>query len=209
MPANKSKTDGGDQAFLDAWRDLEQMLRDENKTVQAIETNLAAMSREGDASKLRICRQVRNFLTHDGPGFVAASPAMTEFIEDLIMEIRRAKGTARTVMTSAAKYGCVSADEPVDAAARVLLSKRRDAILVLDYNRTLMGAFDARSLAYAVTEGTASGPVRVLADRYSLDSRLPTVRDDTPVDSLPATRCAVIDAKGKCVGVVNPERAWR
>lgn len=209
MATNKNARPDNDKAFLDAWRDMEQLLRDAGRTVQDIEANLTAKSRESDASKLRICRQIRNFLTHDGPGFVSAQPAMAEFIRALSAEIRRAGGTARTVMTSAARYGCVSADASVKDAARVLLDKRRDSILVLDSNKELLGAFDARSMASALTDSEASGSVRVLAGRHGLDSRLPTVREDAPVPDIPGSRCVVIDAKGRCVGVVNPERPWR
>ncbi len=206
-------TDGKNQdqntKFLEAWRSLELLLRDDNKTVQDYENTLSYQNRDTDASRLRICRQIRNFLVHDGTGFVAAAAEMTRFVEDLATELQRAKGTARTTMMSVAKYGYVTPGETTAAAARVLLNKHRDSVLVLDTDKKLLGAINIMSLATAISENTSAGMVRTLVDRYNLDTQLPVVHDDTPVANIPDTRCVVQNSKGQCIGVVNAGKAWR
>ena len=55
-----------DKAFLDAWRELESILQDEGPCrVMDLEENLVRQNRSLDASKLRTCRQIRNFLIQD------------------------------------------------------------------------------------------------------------------------------------------------
>ena len=70
------------QLFLDTYKKLEGLLRDQNLQVKDYEETLP----EDKASKLRLCRNLRNFLSHetDGAKYVDICPNLQAFIEDLI-----------------------------------------------------------------------------------------------------------------------------
>lgn len=194
--------------FLDLWRELEAALKEEGPiTVQDLERNLDARSRQDDVSKLRMCRQVRNYLTHDGPGLVAATEAMCGFVSAMAYEVRRARGTVKDHMLSAARYGTAGLDDTVKDAASRMVSKGRPDVLVLDSDKKLAGVLTARGLAAALSESAGAKKIKYLADRYCLDG-VGTVMSDTPPKSAPETKCAVLDKNGRCVGVWNPDRGW-
>lgn len=71
--------------FLDAYRNLENELRAENKTVLEYENSLQDANVQ---EKLKLCRITRNYLSHQDTKFVLATKEMISFIENLTKEIR-------------------------------------------------------------------------------------------------------------------------
>lgn len=196
--------------FLDLWREMETALNEEGPcTVLDLEHNLDARSRSADVSKLRICRQIRNFLVHDGHDIVAATQAMCDFITAMTYEIRRARGTAKNHMMTAAKYGALGPEDSVAAAGAMMLSKKRDGILILDGSKRLLGVFGTRAMAMSLADGYCKDKIQAVIDRNGLDRDIQSVLDTDPAKSVPDCRAVVTDAKGRCVGVVNPEGRWQ
>ena len=208
--ASKKKLD---EKFLEAWRGLEAALKDaDGPSVMTVEDNLKARSREADADRLRACRQVRNYLTHSERGFLPVSDEMIKFLQDMAKEVRAARGTAKTEMISAAKYGAVSPDDPVSKACALMLSKTRDGVLVLNADKKLVGVLGWRGMARALADASQDARallVGYLAKNGGLDADITETNADTPVIDAPKVRAAVLDAKGRCIGVLNPERPWR
>lgn len=197
-----------DKAFLDAWRELESILQDEGPCrVMDLEENLVQQNRSLDASKLRTCRQIRNFLIHDGPGFVSATGAMTAFVESMIYEILRVNGTVKDLMVSAAKYGACCDSEDICRAGSIIAAKKNGDLLVLDSGKNLMGIFGPRAMAMALAGGYGADRLAGLIAMGALD-RAVTIPADMPAKQAPEHKCAVVDAKGRCVGVLHPERSW-
>lgn len=210
QPASKKKLE---EKFLDAWRGLETALKDaDGPSAATLEDNLKARSREADADRLRACRQVRNYLVHSERGFLPVSDEMVRFLQDMAKEVRAARGTAKTEMVSAAKYGAVSPDDPVSKACAVMLSKKRDGVLVLNADKKLLGIFDYRAMAPALADTSQDARallVGYFAKNGGLYTDIAETAADTPVIDAPGCRAAVLDPKGRCIGVLNPERPWR
>lgn len=198
-----------EKQFLEKYRDLENALRDEgNLSVADIERNLEAQSRQRESSMLRMCRVTRNFLVHDGPGFASVTPAMASFLDDIAYEVRTAKGTAKDRMETLARYGAVKKSDTVRDAGALVLAKKHGDLLVLDEDGSMLGLFDARAMAGALSDGKPSDIIGKIAARGGLRDKLPTVPVDTPVKELPGHRAVVVDRNGKPKGVVDAGKPW-
>lgn len=197
-----------DTKFLDAWRALETACKDEGPLMVAdLERNLESQSRPDDASMLRMCRMLRNFMVHDGCGFAEPTKAMTDFLVALESEVCRAKGTVSDHKMTPARYGYLVPDDPISAAGKQILSKKRTDALVLDASKKPVGIFGARAMAASLDAFHGLKSVRDAIDQCLLDP-VPTVFASEPSKSAPDHKCAVIDAKGVCTGIWNADRGW-
>lgn len=209
MPKDRARQIS-DKEYLDAWRDLELALKEEGQiTAQDLEGNLQARSRTADTDRLRICRQVRNFIMHGGAGFVTGTDAMRDFLRGLEHEIRRVRGVVKDHMVTSAKYGCVGPNELVCKAASLALTRKHGDVLVIDGDKNLIGVFGPEAMAKALAEGACADRISFPAVMKLLDRDVQKVRYDDPSRDAPDKRCVVLDPKGRCVGVYNPEKGWR
>lgn len=197
-----------DKEFLELWRDLENACKDEGPlTVLELEKNLDARSRTTDVAMLRMCRVTRNFMVHDGCGFIEPTPAMCLFLQNIVYEVKRVRGTVSDHMLTPARYGCVKPDTAVAEAARVMLSKKRRDVLVIGQDKSFLGVLGPRAMAAALAGGEYDAPVQYLADSRLLDPAT-IVSSDCPAKSAPAHKCVVIDRKEKCAGVWDENGGW-
>lgn len=72
--------------FLDAFKELETELRGLGLSVLDYENNLPDGT---EKERLKICRIIRNYLSHQDKKFVTASEEMIKFISDLALNARR------------------------------------------------------------------------------------------------------------------------
>lgn len=71
--------------FLDAYKSLENELRDDGLTVLDFENTM----KEGtNKERLKVCRIMRNYMSHNDTNFLTASDKQVSFLEDLIDQIR-------------------------------------------------------------------------------------------------------------------------
>lgn len=205
MPSQKNTTSQTQiTKFLDAWRTLEQACTEEkNMTVQQFEQELETAGRQAEASRLRICRQVRNFLVHDSQDFVTPTNAMCAFTAEMAKAARLANGTARDVMTSAAAYGQATMGDDMTKVAMLLLSKKRGDVIIKDRDGSFAGMAGARTFASALAEKKIKAIVPAILDQPPC-----TVDASAPVSTLPEGRAAVMDGK-KCIGIINPRKGWQ
>lgn len=78
--------------FLLAYKDIELICRAQNKEVKDLETELGAETYDSDACRLRICRQIRNFIVHnDNEEFLVVSPGMIKFLKEMKKELKSNK----------------------------------------------------------------------------------------------------------------------
>ncbi len=202
------KQSKNDALFLDAWRNLETACKDEGPLMVAdLERNLESQSRPDDASMLRMCRMLRNFMVHDGCGFAEPTSAMTAFLVALEAEVRRAKGTVSGHLVTPARYGYLTPSDTVSAAGRIVMSKKRQDALVLDGDKKPLGIFGARAMAAALESRNPDMTVQDVIDKKLLDP-VPVIKADDPARTAPAHKCAAVDAKGKCTGIWNADRGW-
>lgn len=71
--------------FLEYYKKLEGILRDNSRMVKDYEEYLS----ESDGNKLRLCRMIRNFLSHekDGEKYAEVSPALLEFLQNMVWNL--------------------------------------------------------------------------------------------------------------------------
>ena len=70
-----------EKQFLDTYRRYESLARQSGTTPQMVEESFAEADPK-KAGRLKICRQIRNYLTHaDDPGFLPISDTMLECLE--------------------------------------------------------------------------------------------------------------------------------
>ena len=78
--------------FLDSYKALETELRlYENKTVLDYENELTGTFQE----KLKSCRIMRNYMSHNDTSFLQASNEQIKFLNDVIIEIRKKAHTVK------------------------------------------------------------------------------------------------------------------
>lgn len=81
--------------FLDAYRNLENELRAENKTVLEYENSLQDTNIQ---EKLKLCRITRNYLSHQDTKFASVNKEMVEFLDKLAKEINLKAHTVKDEM---------------------------------------------------------------------------------------------------------------
>lgn len=81
--------------FLDAYRNLENELRYESRTVLDYEN---ALQDEDIKDKLKLCRITRNYLAHHDTKFVTATLDMCKFLDQLSIKVRQSSGIVRDEM---------------------------------------------------------------------------------------------------------------
>ncbi len=80
--------------FLNAYKDLESELRETGLTVLDYENGLKA----GNLEKLKVCRIMRNYMSHNDKTFLIASKDQVKFLNELALEIRKTFHTVKDEM---------------------------------------------------------------------------------------------------------------
>lgn len=140
--------------FLDAYTAAETALRNAGaESVRAYEEVLEKTS-PGDAGRLRMCRAVRNYVVHEGAGFVEATGAMARFLKELAA---KAGGADFAPAERACVKLVLSTGDTVRSAAEAMAKKRLGFAPVFDRDGRCVGALDAAALAKLVASGKTSG----------------------------------------------------
>ena len=82
------------EKFLEAYKALEVELRLDNITVLDYENSLEGTDQE----KLKVCRIMRNYMSHNDTTFIQANNDQIKFINNLILEIRKKSHTVKDEM---------------------------------------------------------------------------------------------------------------
>lgn len=207
--ATKDTAKRSNDVFLALWTDLEQVVRRRpQETVTNLETALQGSGYNLEANKLRICRQIRNFLVHDDKTFVTVSDPMLDFLAKLTDQLKRVDGIVKDHMVTPAKFGAVVDNMPVEKAAAALQAKKSDELLILDQNKTFINyVFGKQAMMAAITKGMTKASVYALLPHLT-KVNFRSVDQNAALCDAPACRCIVTDKNGKCVGVLNPDKEW-
>lgn len=169
--------------FIETYKELESVVRDEYETVRSYEEQLP----DAESKKLQICRILRNYIQHnaDYEKFIQISPNMQSFLEEQVHNVRCLKGVLKDAMISVAKYGCLfsETDSVVDAAA-TLTKKKRDKGLVLSKTGEVVGLLSKNVISDLVGEKaiTASTKISKIVGKLDTDYRLKFLSSSTPMD---------------------------
>ena len=205
MAQNTRTTD----AYIEKYKELEQCVRAPYGTVLDYEKTLP----QEEASKLQICRIIRNHIQHSNEkSFVAVTDDMMVFLDKQIHKVLSKNGTLKDFMTSTAKYGFITADMSVFDAASLLMKKRRNRGLVLDKKGQIIGMFskDLVSDLFGSNQLTKTTKVGKVADKLDTNCAIEYVTADTAmrrVDNMiernPKLIVVATSSTGKFSGVYN------
>ena len=82
------------EKFLDAFRALDSELKLENVTVLDFENTLDSINQE----KLKVCRIMRNYMSHNDTSFITATNEQIKFLNNLTLNIRKKSHTVKDEM---------------------------------------------------------------------------------------------------------------
>lgn len=110
--------------FLELYRQYETALRGRGASV----TDMEGVFDDVRSQKLRICRQMRNYMSHNEGGFIEPTAKQVKFMRDMIMD---ECDTAKSAMVSKAR-GTVVENGRCDDALSAMASSKREVIGVVD-----------------------------------------------------------------------------
>jgi len=194
---NKLTTD-----FLTEYKTLESNIRSElGISVLDYENKLTEAGKTTEAEKLKVCRIIRNYLSHNDTDFIVPTKDMINFVYDLANKIASMNGTAKDRMLTLAKYGSVKRTDSIIDACAVMGKKQITEMPIINPDGTLYGIATSTDIFTAIS--SVPQPKKCTIFKLLLTTNWETVDIDTPVKSIPENKTLlVIDKKGKVKGVI-------
>lgn len=166
--------------FLDAYRRLEDAISHSTKlkvtTVLSYENILSDQGNTEASEKLKVCRIVRNYMTHhaDGTTFLSATPKMTAFIGKQAEKVAALETTAGNV---AKKVPVLTPSTSMKDAAEAFSAQGAQWLPYADKDGNITGAVSistiARMCAKGMRSSTSIGKSAVPVDVQVVDARVP------------------------------------
>lgn len=181
------------ETFLEYYKALEKTVMEVDEcSIFELENQLGQDSEE--ANRLKICRLMRNFLSHNNnsDGFVSASHAMIAFLDSETKKELKKKKTAGDISK---KIRSISEDDSLQECAGRL--SRVPFLPVTDKEGKLIGCITAKSICSAFSGSPLNARTKVKA----AVSKCGSVLADTPADEV-LESCIVTDKNGKYKGVI-------
>ncbi len=185
-------------AFLEAYKTLEKAVFEaENCPVYELEAKLGQESEE--SGRLRMCRMMRNFLSHNdsSDAFVVPTPAMIAFLEEEAKKEKRKKKTAGEVSK---RIKPVHENDPLQETVGRLA--RLPFMPVTDEDGILVGIITPESVCAVYAKSSLNARTKA----GTAVVKCVPVSDDTPAEDI-SESCVVADASGKYKGVIVLKKA--
>ncbi len=206
------------ELFLETYKKIEQTLTKDSTTVQDYEEMLIKEGRKEDSDKLRFCRTIRNFLSHqsDAMSFISISDNMQTFLEYILYQLDVKSIPVRKKMVSVAKS--LSENTTIADAVSYMNKKKCSVLPFFDKNGTLSGIFGYKQLAQIVETGKSLKTTKLSTFIPSICSANNTphiknyvcVSDKTAMselDGIPKDVCVIVISKDKDYLGFVPETA--
>lgn len=137
------------EEFLALYKSYETALR-------AQDTDYRTVEEKSGSDRMRIMRQIRNYLSHaDDPGFIAISPVCLEALRQMVKEEQAKGDIAKNHLVTPAK-GSLKEGMPLSSAVyRIVrhMENRRPEMPVYDEKKQLKGILTLKQAAYALDQG--------------------------------------------------------
>ncbi len=141
--------------YLSLYKEYETLIRATGKEPKEYEDNLP----EHIANKLRLCRQIRNFLVHDADeAFLTAGQGQISFMERVIKELKNGKETLKKHAKSPTA-GICSPKDKIIVAIEKMTKLKTDKIIIYDDKSgkyTLLSIYNAISTYFNSKNATIS-----------------------------------------------------
>lgn len=189
--------------YIQKYKELETILN--GTMITDYEAQLDARNETEIMSKMRLCRNIRNFIQHNKDvDFVPISKDMMDFLSERILEIKLQNGTVKDAMLSLAKCKAINENETIFNATKILYKNELDFIPVFSVKDEFLGTFSVQTLFSAInTENiTAQTKVKKIVNLLT-DKNLPKVLQTVPFCDVSEPKGLVVNTKDKVIGIFS------
>ncbi len=181
--------------FLSLYKEYETLIRDQGIDPKEYETNVDDLS----ANRLRICRQLRNYLSHQNdPGFILISEKQNSFLESYIKSLKTSRDIIRKHLKNITSGACAETDKCSDVLQKMIKNKT-DRIFVI--GKTAVGVASIYDVSSKVLESKTNKMSSIKSKKDYILISPDTEMSDIPVNSnILCTQDG--SATGKIIGVL-------
>lgn len=192
---------------MEAYRNFEVVLKKQNMTPKDYEDSIAENNAE-KAAKIRLCRTVRNYLTHENTVFVTASQPMIDLLVQETANLDIAELPVKKKMVKLTDS--IHDTDLITSALSFMLRKKLTKAPVFNEENYAIGTFSFTDLATLVAGGNFTKAKKVSSASSAvkfnfLAETTPMSEVKTMLDQKPEEIFLIISAKSKIVGWISRE----
>lgn len=191
--------------FLTTYKALEKELTDMGLSIKDYEDRLVNDGNTDAADKLRLCRMIRNYLSHhaDGDELVTVNNNLSAFIKGLIIMINNTKLKAKDsfVPVSKSKRLIRKPESVRDIIDEFNKHPKENILYVISGDNKLLGQInstDVLGVLYSISR--LSDLKKTPADNLIKKANVVTVDKDTVLSDIKADYCIVMKNKDEILG---------
>lgn len=191
--------------FLTTYKALEKELTDMGLRIKDYEDRLVNDGNTDAADKLRLCRMIRNYLSHhaDGDELVTVNNKLSAFIKGLIIMINNTKLKAKDsyVPVSRSKRLIRKPESVRDIIDEFNKHPKENILYVISGDNKLLGQInstDVLGVLYSISR--LSDLKKTPADNLIKKTNVVTVDKDTVLSDIKADYCIVMKNKNEILG---------
>lgn len=191
--------------FLTTYKALEKELTDMGLRIKDYEDRLVNDGNTDAADKLRLCRMIRNYLSHhaDGDELVTVNNNLSAFIKGLIIIINNTKLKAKDsyVPVSRSKRLIRKPESVRDIIDEFNKHPKENILYVISGDNKLLGQInstDVLTVLYSISR--LSDLKKTPADNLIKKTNVVTVDKDTVLSDIKADYCIVMKNKNEILG---------
>lgn len=191
--------------FLTTYKALEKELTDMGLSIKDYEDRLVNDGNTDAADKLRLCRMIRNYLSHhaDGDELVTVNNNLSAFIKGLIIMINNTKLKAKDsyVPVSRSKRLIRKPESVRDIIDEFNKHPKENILYVISGDNKLLGQInstDVLAVLYSISQ--LSDLKKTLADNLIKKANVVTVDKDTVLSDIKADYVIVMKNKDEILG---------
>lgn len=191
--------------FLTTYKALEKELTDMGLSIKDYEDRLVNDGNTDAADKLRLCRMIRNYLSHhaDGDELVTVNNNLSAFIKGLIIMINNTKLKAKDsyVPVSRSKRLIRKPESDRDIIDEFNKHPKENILYVISGDNKLLGQINSTDvLAVLYSISRLSDLKKTPADNLIKKANVVTVDKDTVLSDIKADYCIVMKNKDEILG---------
>lgn len=191
--------------FLTTYKALEKELTDMGLSIKDYEDRLVNDGNTDAADKLKLCRMIRNYLSHhaDGDELVTVNNNLSAFIKGLIIMINNTKLKAKDsyVPVSRSKRLIRKPESVRDIIDEFNKHPKENILYVISGDNKLLGQINSTDvLAVLYSISRLSDLKKTPADNLIKKTNVVTVDKDTVLSDIKADYCIVMKNKDEILG---------
>lgn len=187
--------------FLEKYKQLEVILRKHNPDGSVLQYEETLQTE--DMEKLRICRQIRNFMQHhhDGQEFLQATDTMNRFIDDIIIQEISKDELASDRMT---RLSPLSVDMKLGDVIARFAKTAREWLPITNVDGIFLGCLTAIQLLQKIPENRNITKIeKLFAERDYKKYKVYLCDKNSPLSELAGKDVVVINENRKYLGIIK------